>query len=275
MARPTFSVRGLVLRRTKLGESDVIVTLLSQDGSQIRAIAKGARKPTSSFASRLELFCVCDLLLVSGKSLDIVKEARLVEGNEHLRADVGLVEAASPMVELLDKTTQDGLVEPRLFPMVCAALESLSDLPQDDAPSKDVTPPRGVVRPMVSDRAVLLCAAELLKTSGVLGFRPRFDLCVGCGESLSLVGDESAVPFSLVDGGLVCSQCQGGHETVLISGAVAAWSQAILFSTFDEIRSFKVPHETLVGIVRFLQMWIRHHLGIKLVSLDFLISSFA
>ena len=80
-----------MLRRTKLGESDVICTLLSSDGSQIRAVAKGARKPSSSFASRLEVCSVCDLLLCQGKSLDIVKEARLLQGNEHLRGDYSLM----------------------------------------------------------------------------------------------------------------------------------------------------------------------------------------
>ena len=52
MAQPAYSLRALVLRRTKLGESDLILTLLSEDGSQKRAVAKGARRPMSSFAAR-------------------------------------------------------------------------------------------------------------------------------------------------------------------------------------------------------------------------------
>ena len=67
MASATYAARALVLRRTKLGESDVICTLLSSDGSQVRAVAKGARKPTSTFSSRLEVFAVCDLLLSRGR----------------------------------------------------------------------------------------------------------------------------------------------------------------------------------------------------------------
>lgn len=267
MARPTFSVRGLVLRRTKLGESDAIITLLAQDGSQVRAVAKGARKPTSSFASRLELFSVCDLLLVSGRSLDIVKEARLVEGNDRLRGSLDFVEAASPMVELLDKTTQSGLADERLFPMACAALASLSELDEDCSNEVNGS---GLI-----DRAAVLCAAELLKTSGVLGFRPRFDVCVGCGAPLDLSHVKGTVPFSFVDGGLVCDSCHQQHETVALSSSVALWAQALTFSTFSQIRTFDVPHDVTVNILRFLQMWSRQHLGVKLVSLDFLLGSFA
>ena len=79
MASPTKTITALVLRRTKLGETDVIVTLLAEDGSQVKAVAKGARKPTSSFASRLELYSVAKILVAEGKNLDIVKEVRLLE----------------------------------------------------------------------------------------------------------------------------------------------------------------------------------------------------
>ncbi len=77
MASATYTARAIVLRKTKLGESDLIVTLLAQDGSQIRAVAKGARKPSSPFAARLELYSSVDLLCSKGRSLDIVKEARI------------------------------------------------------------------------------------------------------------------------------------------------------------------------------------------------------
>ena len=51
MGERTRNDRVVVLRKTKLGESDLILTLLSSDGSQIRAVAKGARKPKSPFST--------------------------------------------------------------------------------------------------------------------------------------------------------------------------------------------------------------------------------
>ncbi len=253
MASKTYQLRALVLRRTKLGETDVICTLLAQDGSQVRAVAKGARKPNSSFASRLEVYSVCDLLLSEGKSLDIVKEARLVQGNAHLRSDISLMEAAAPMVELLDKASQDGLQDERLFPMACSALAHLNG--QGSAP------------------AVALTAAELLKTLAVLGFRPRFDLCVGCGKPMPAQKLPANVAFSLVEGGLVCQNCASASETIWVTGAMAAWAQAFLFSTFEEICSFDIGENECFEVLRFLQMWMRQHLGTRLKSLEFLISN--
>ena len=61
--RRTYRTRAIVLDRTKLGETDLILTLLAEDGSQRRAVAKGARKPGGRLAARVELFSECDLLL--------------------------------------------------------------------------------------------------------------------------------------------------------------------------------------------------------------------
>ena len=54
--RRTYHVRACVLDRTKLGETDLILTLLADDGRQLRAVAKGARKPGGRLAARMELF---------------------------------------------------------------------------------------------------------------------------------------------------------------------------------------------------------------------------
>ena len=100
MASRTYALKALVLRKTKLGEGDLIVTFLAEDGSSLRAVAKGARKPSSVFASRLELYAEVDLLCAEGRSLDIVKEARLVDAHASLRGDVERAAAAACMCEL-------------------------------------------------------------------------------------------------------------------------------------------------------------------------------
>ena len=77
----------IVIDRTKLGESDLILTLLEADGSQGRAVAKGARKPGGKLAARVQLFCEDDLLLAVGRNLDVVAEAQLSCAHASLRGD--------------------------------------------------------------------------------------------------------------------------------------------------------------------------------------------
>ena len=254
MARPTYSVRGLVLKRTKLGESDVIVSFLLTDGSQAQAVAKGARKPTSSFSSRLELFCVCDLLLVKGKSLDIVKEARLVDGFPRLRGNVELTVASSPILELASRTTFPDQANEHLFDMSLAALRTISDVQCHD-PN-------------------LVSAAALLKALALLGFRPSFTGCVSCGSpiDLSLNGNSNSVhAFSYLDGGVVCADCYGSLETVSLGSGLLEWANALLYGLFDDIATLSIDENDIRDLLRFLQMWINVQIQLKLKSLDFLL----
>lgn len=80
MARArTYPVVATVIGRVKLGEADLILTLLSSDGSLVRAVAKGARKPTGKLAGRTQLFSEGKYLIAKGRTLDVVCEASLTD----------------------------------------------------------------------------------------------------------------------------------------------------------------------------------------------------
>ncbi len=250
MASATYTARAIVLRKTKLGESDLILTLLAEDGSQIRAVAKGARKPSSSFASRLELYAVADILCSKGRSLDIVKEARLVDSNERLRRDLEHAACAAPMAELLDRVTQMGLENPKLFALTRAALSSLDASSGSQAPA--------------------LCAAHLLKAMAFAGFRPSLSQCVGCGAEIALDRPDALMPLSYREGGVVCVNCRSSVDVVMVPSSTIGWCRALLGSTFKEIVAMDVTPAASFSALRFCQQWIREHVGANLKSLNFL-----
>lgn len=70
----TYRTKVLVLDKTKLKETDLILTMLDERGRQVRAVAKGARKPGGRLAARCELFCTVDMLLAHGRSLDVAEK---------------------------------------------------------------------------------------------------------------------------------------------------------------------------------------------------------
>lgn len=253
MAARTYRDQVIVLRKTKLKESDLILTLMAQDGRQIRAVAKGARKPTSSFAARLDLFSNARVLFASGRNLDIVKEARLVDAHEPLRCDIALSACASPMAELLTRATQDELPVPRLFDMTQAAFTALEEA-------------QGTVR-------LLLLAAYLLKACALLGFRPILSQCTSCGCPLDAVGAPQAagLHFSPRAGGVLCGTCSHDEDAAPIAPAVIAWASTLLGARFAEIAFFEADEETAYAVVRLSQAWTREHIG-RLKSLDMLLS---
>ena len=69
---------GVVLRTSKLGEADRIITILTRGHGKIRAVAKGVRRTKSRFGARLEPFMRVDVLIAEGRSLDVVSQAEAV-----------------------------------------------------------------------------------------------------------------------------------------------------------------------------------------------------
>ena len=243
MAALTYTCHALVLKRIKLGESDVICTLLCSDGSQLRAVAKGARKPTSAFSSRLELFSVCDLLLAKGKNLDIIKEARLISAHMQVKTDISMLEAASPILEFLEKTTQVDLPVPRIYDLTNKALTSFSRVEEDN----------------------------LKITVAFLGFKPSFSSCVLCGEQVS-TNTVTPISFSSLEGGVVCENCLRFTQTVFFSSELIHWLEVLLYSSFEEVIEYALTNAFSLELLRILSDLITAHMGISLKSLRFLFS---
>lgn len=237
-----YALRALVLRKTKLGEADVIVTLLSADGCIVRAVAKGMRKPTSRFAGRLEPACVVDLMLASGRTLEIVSDARSVDLHAALRQEYDRLTAASVVLDVLDKMAVEGQPEERLFGLACATLSAL----ESAEPSRQ--------------RAVV--TGFLLKAMSMHGYRPHLDSCVSC----ACVA-EGGTEFSLEAGGVLCPAC-GGTAPPLSAGArnLLGW---LLASTMEEIATADLPLREVNDDFALMRQFVAHHLPARLKALEF------
>ena len=234
VAQPTYHTSALVLKKTKLGESDLIITFLSDDGSLFQGVAKGARKPTSSFASRLEMYAQTDLLMVEGKSLDIVKEARLVQANEHLRTDYDASCVAAVIAELLSKTALADQPHPVHFAMATRAFAMLKDADQL--------------------HGSLLTCAFIMKCVSSIGYRPSLDTCVTCGDAIDIerLSNASTIGFSYAEGGIVCENCSQLSRETAVDSAFILWLRALLFATFDDLIAAEADAATISRLKEFL-----------------------
>src|SRR5579859_8162739 len=124
-----YSTEAIVLRRTDFGEADRILTLFSPTYGKLRAIAKGSRRTTSRLAGHLEPFTRTQLLLATGRELDIVTQAEGRERLDHLRADAWYV------AELVDRFLEDADPHPRLYARFVHTLRLLDDGAAAPAPA--------------------------------------------------------------------------------------------------------------------------------------------
>ena len=113
--------QGVVLRTIKLGETDRIVTILTQGHGKIRAVAKGVRKPGSRFGARLEPTSHVALQIYRGRELDIVTQTETIDANRALREHYGCLTHSVSMLEATDQVAQEREANPALYRMLVGA----------------------------------------------------------------------------------------------------------------------------------------------------------
>lgn len=240
-------VRAIVLGRTKLGETDLILTLLGQDGCQLRAVAKGARKPGGRLAARCELFCEGDYLIAHGRSLGIVSQAELLDAHDAIRGDLDRVSAASAVCEVARLTCYEEAEDPFLHPICSRALRAC-----EEATSRA--------------HLDLVCAAYAFKVLAHGGWRPELDDCVEC-------GDPAPGRFSVMAGGMLCESCSGGIEGAEpVSPSQVAWVRSLLGSTFDQLLAAQVDEGTSSWLASLAHGWAATHLDARLRAWEFMLS---
>jgi DNA repair protein RecO (recombination protein O) len=177
--------RAIVLRRRRLGEADRIVTLLTPARGKVDAVAKGVLRPRSKLAGHLEPASHVEVLLAQGRSLDVLTQAETVEAYPATRADLDRLGTAMYLVEVTDRLTVEHADAGAAFELLHAALVRLE---------------RG-------DGVHLLTRSFEMHLLEAAGFRPEWEVCIGCG---TVVGPPEAY-WSAVGGGVVCPTCVHTH----------------------------------------------------------------
>ncbi len=122
---PLYSAEAINLRSRNIGEADKIITLFAKKHGKIQAIAKGARRPTSKFGGRLEIFTYNHLLLATAKSLDIISQCETIESFFRLRENKEKLNAGFYIVKLIDIMTEDRQRNDELFGLLLDSLFAL------------------------------------------------------------------------------------------------------------------------------------------------------
>ena len=200
---PLYRDEAIVLRTHKLGEADRIITLLTRHHGRVRAVAKGVRRTTSRWGSRLEPFTHVDLQLAEGRNLDTITQAETIDPfSAGLGADYERYTAGTAMLE-----TAERLIAEERQPSVQQFLLLV-----------------GGLRTLTSGEhgAGQVLDSYLLRSLAVAGYAPSFDACARCGAE----GPHRW--FNPSAGGVLCSSCRlpgsatPAAETVVLLGALLA-----------------------------------------------------
>lgn len=223
------------------GDADRLVTLFTKGRGRLTAFAAGARKSKRRFAGALELGTHLKAQLVERRGGDTCRldNVDIVSSFFTLREDLPRISRALYCLELCRELTRDHEPHVPLFECLVAYLTEL------DARRAGPT-------------SLLKFELDALRLTG---FMPRFAPCAIC------AGPAGARPrFDPEAGGVTCDGCasrvpQGLPVTAEVVNALARLQAG---------ERTPLPAETRARCRELLNVFIAHHLGRKLKSVDFM-----
>lgn len=110
----------LLLRKTRFSETSLIVTWFTLGHGKLKTVAKGALRPKSGFAGKLDLFFEAEIQFArSHKSeLHTLKELALIETNEAIRSNYRKVLMSAYFCELIEQVTELEHPAPELYDLL-------------------------------------------------------------------------------------------------------------------------------------------------------------
>ena len=129
----TESSTGLILRTRPLTETSLIVNWLTPDLGRISTVAKGARRPKSPFAGKLDLFYAADFSFQRSRrsELHILREVKLRETHPALRHELSYLQQAAYCAKLIEQATETETPLPAVYDLLRALLAHLpKQIPQ-------------------------------------------------------------------------------------------------------------------------------------------------
>jgi DNA repair protein RecO (recombination protein O) len=121
----TYSGEAIVLGRKNYGEADRIVSVYSKDHGRTALIAKGIRRPESRKRGHLEIFSLLKFQAVSGRGIDLMTEADIIDDFKEIRKNLSKISLAYYFMEVIGKITHEQEQNIDLFNLILDSLNKL------------------------------------------------------------------------------------------------------------------------------------------------------
>lgn len=240
------TVKGLVLRSIRYGESDKLITILTEEG-MIFFKARGIRSITSKNAAGCAAFVYSEFILDQRGDKCYLRKALPLYSTIRAGASLRALALASYLAELSEDTARDAETGKDVLRLLMNALYLLS---KEDRPE---------------DLIKSVFEMRLLAANGLM---PHIEECAVCEKSV----EECAVLyFRLIDGDLICSDCKiDGDEALLrVSPELIALCRHSIESTEEKAYAIRIPEKLQREFSRFTERFLLHQMEHNYKTLDF------
>ena len=234
---------GLVLRATKTGEADRVLSVLTPAGI-VSAIAKGSLRLKNRLHSATGLFCYSEFTLFEGKTMFMVDEAEVREVFWGVHEDVVNMALAMYCAEFVSTLSPTGDETAAQLRLLLNSLYYLSE--KKRAPA--------FIKPVYELRALTLA-----------GFLPGLVACADCVKY-----EGGPFCFDAATGLLFCAECAAkrGLAANLDAAALAAMRH-ITYSEDEKLFGFFIGPESLAHLGAAVEQYVRYCVDKPFKTLEF------
>lgn len=242
------SVDGLVLRETRVGEYDKIITLLTKDYGKISVSAKGSKNLKSKLLAGTQTFSYGTFVLFYGKGKYSLNDVELIESFFDLRLDVASLALAGYVCEIAGEISEENTESGELLSLVLNTLHLASKK---------------------SKPLALIKSVFELRAMSISGFAPNLVACSVCA-----VFESERMCFSASEGILFCGDCfdkleRKPADAVLLSASVLYAMRFIIFSDDKKIFSFKMSDAELSALSEICESYVISKMERSFNTLEF------
>jgi DNA repair protein RecO (recombination protein O) len=186
------SDRAICIRAVDYSETSQVVTFFAEKVGKLTAIAKGSKRPKSSFGGPIEILSCGRIGFTEthGDKLATITDFEQTVAHTNLVADLYRYNCCLFAAELVNLLTDDYDPHPGLHKSLLNVLASINDAPKD-------SPPGDILASLVKFQFCLLQE---------VGLAPVFDACINCKHRFG--ADWPRAWFSNASSGLICRDCE-------------------------------------------------------------------
>jgi len=224
----TFKTKGIILKRSNLGEADRILTIYTKDFGKIKVVGKGIRKIKSKLAGNLELFCLDDLMIAEGRNLDIVCGAVTEKCFYNLRNDLKATHTAYYLSDVIDKLSDEEEPHKEVYELLDDLLSEIN-----------------------GENAAILLPFFEIKFLSEMGYKPELFHCVICKGKIQ----NGKNYFDFNEGGLVCEECN--KNQISISEKAIKLLRLFLMHNISHVKKIKIDSKILKEVEKIAQNYLK------------------
>lgn len=119
----SFTCQAIVLKRSSVGETDRILTLLSQEYGKFTVVAKGVRKLSSSRSAVVEPGNYIKAYCINTKTLPLLTQTSLISDTAGARESLQQMKQLHQLLEILDRLFVEIELDMEMFDLILETRE--------------------------------------------------------------------------------------------------------------------------------------------------------